>query len=146
MSGGLAELLNAAETGGVRSAEEILEDDEFVDANTERCIEASEEMYSALAECTNSEASTIARSVTGLDGVEVWARLHAKLQQTLGNRFRVQRECVYPRPAKDVSQVRLAILQWGREVEGHDVCTRRRCEDSRLVEDVGPLGKYVGRT
>ena len=81
MSGGLAELLNAAETGGVRNAEEILQDDEFVDANREKCIEASEEVYSASAECTNSEASTIARSVTGLDGVEAWARLHAKLQQ-----------------------------------------------------------------
>ena len=26
--------------------------------------------------------------------------------------FRVQRECMYPKPAKDVSQVKLAIMQW----------------------------------
>ena len=33
MSGDLAELLSAAKTGGATNAEEILKDDEFVDAN-----------------------------------------------------------------------------------------------------------------
>ena len=31
--------------------------------------------------------------------------------KTLGVIFRVRRECVYPQPAKDVSQVRLGIMQ-----------------------------------
>ena len=31
---------------------------------------------------------------------------------TLGRLFRVQREYMYPKPAKDVSQVRLLIMQW----------------------------------
>ena len=39
----LAELLNATETGGVRNAEDMLKDDELVDANREKCIKASEE-------------------------------------------------------------------------------------------------------
>ena len=46
MSGDLAYLLNAAETGGVRNAKEIPEDDEFVDANREKRRKASKEMYS----------------------------------------------------------------------------------------------------
>ena len=44
MNGDLAELLNAAETGGVRNAQEILKDDEFVDAKREECIKVREEM------------------------------------------------------------------------------------------------------
>ena len=57
--------------------------------------------------------TALVRSVTGLDGVESWARLHANYsRRTLGIIFRVQRECMYPKPAKEVSQVRPAISQW----------------------------------
>ena len=65
MNGDAAELLNAAETGGVRNSEEIWKDDEFVDANREKYIKARKEMYSALVSHTNSEASTIVRCLTG---------------------------------------------------------------------------------
>ena len=59
------------------------------DANREQCIKASKEMYSVLANCTNSEASTIAGSVSGLDGVEARAKLHAKCsRRTPGIIFR----------------------------------------------------------
>ena len=74
LHGDLAELLNAAETGGVRNAKEILKDDEFVDADREKWIKARKEMCYVLVRNTNSEASTIVRSVAGLDGVEAWAR------------------------------------------------------------------------
>ena len=48
-----------------------------------------------------------------MDGVRAWARLHANYsRRTLGRMFRVQRECMYPKPVKDVGQVRLAIMQW----------------------------------
>ena len=70
MNRGLAELLFAAETSGVRNVEEILKDDESVDGNREICIKARKEVYSVLARYTNFEASTIVRSVTGLDGAE----------------------------------------------------------------------------
>ena len=79
--------------------------------------------------------------MTGLDGVEAWARLHASCsRKTLGTRFRVQRECMYPKPATDLGQVTFAIMQWEEKWKCHDVRTRRGREDSRLVEDVGSLG------
>ena len=85
----------------------------FVDANQQTCVKAGKEMYGVLARCTNSEALTIVKSVSEMDGVRAWARLHANYsRRTLGRIFRVQRECVYPKPVKDVSQVRWAIMQW----------------------------------
>ena len=54
----LVEMLNAAETSGIENTEEVLREDQFVDANRERCMKASREMYSVLARYTSSEAST----------------------------------------------------------------------------------------
>ena len=103
--------LDAAKADGVRKLEEILSEDAVLGAN-KKCVKASRELYSVLARYTSFEASTIVRSVTGLDRVEAGPRRHANCsERTLGIRYRVQRECVYPKPAKDVSQVRLAILQ-----------------------------------
>ena len=74
---------------------------EFVDA-----------LQSVLARYTSTEVSTIVRSVTGQDGVAAWARPHAKYNRiTQGIRCRLQRECIYPKPSKDVGQVRLLIMQ-----------------------------------
>ena len=112
MSGELVEMLITAETNGVESAEEVLKEDRFVDASQERCMKASREMYSVLARCASSEASRIVKSVTDLDGVGALAKLHANYsRRTLGRMFRVQRECIYLKPAKDVGQVQLAIMQ-----------------------------------
>ena len=48
-------------------------------------------MHSVLARYTNSEGSTIVRSVTGLDGVKAWRRRHANYnRRTLEIIFRVQ--------------------------------------------------------
>ena len=108
-----AEMLTTAETEGIESIEEVLKEAKFVDANRERCVKASKEMYGVLARYTNSEALTIVKSVSEMDGVRAWARLHANnSRRTLGRMFRVQRECTYPKPVKDVGQVRLAIMQW----------------------------------
>ena len=49
MNGELAELLDAAEAGGVRNLEEILRMDAFVDAHKEKCAKASSELYSVVA-------------------------------------------------------------------------------------------------
>ena len=109
----LAEILITAEADGIESIEEVLGKAKFVDANRERCVKASKELYGVLARYTNSEALTIVKSVSEMDGVRAWARLHANYsRRTLGRMFRVQRECMYPKPAKDVGQVRLAIMQW----------------------------------
>ena len=108
-----AEMLTMAETEGIESIEEVLREAKFVDANRERCVKAGKEMYGVLARYTNSEALTIVKSVSEMDGVRAWARLHANYsRRTLGRMFRVQRECMYPKPVKDVGQVRLAIMQW----------------------------------
>ena len=100
---------------------------------TEKCIKASKDMYNVLARYTSSEASTIVRTVTGLDGVEAWSILHANYSRgMMGRMFRVPRECVYSKPAKDVSQVRLA--------SGKPLCLNsRRSDDSTLAEDVGSV-------
>ena len=43
-------------------------------------------MHSVMAKYTNSEGSTIVRSVTGLDGVKAWPRRHANYsRRTLEN-------------------------------------------------------------
>ena len=65
MNGDLAELLNAAETGGVRIVEEYLKDHVLVGANREKCIKVREEMRSVLAMHTNSDASTSVRKRDG---------------------------------------------------------------------------------
>ena len=113
MNEDFAEMLTTAETEGTECIEEVLREAKFVDANRERCVKAGEEMYGVLARYTNSEALTIVKSVSEMDGVRAWARLHANYsRRTLGRMFRVQRECMYPKPVKDVGQMRLAIMQW----------------------------------
>ena len=44
---------------------------------------------------------------------EGWKKLFEKYsKRTMGRMFRVQRECMYPKAVRDVSQVKLAIMQW----------------------------------
>ena len=101
-----AEMLTTAETEGTESIEEVLKEAIFVDANRERCVKASKEMYGVLARYTNSEDLTIVKSVSDMDGVRAWARLHANYsRRTLGRMFRVQCECMYSKLLKDVGQV-----------------------------------------
>ena len=89
MNGEFAELSDAAEADGVGNLEGILKEDASVDASKETCVEASGELYSVLARCTSSETSTIARSVTGVEGVEAWSRVRANhSRRTLANDIR----------------------------------------------------------
>ena len=88
-----------------------------------------------LAMYINSEASTIVKNETGLEGIVAWTSLHAKYsRRTLGKIYRVQRECMYPKLAKDVGRVRLDFLQWEGEAGHHNVGARERCENSRRAE------------
>ena len=138
-----AEMLTTAEADGIESIEEVLREAKFVDANRERGVKAGKEMYGVLARYTNSEALTIVKSVSEMDRVRAWARFTCELQQknTLGRMFRVQRECMYPKPVKDVGQVRLAIMQWEEKwkvmmselEEGAN-------EDPGSMENVGVVG------
>ena len=89
MNGDLAEILTTAEADGVESIEELSREAKFVDANRERCVRRGKEMYGVLARYTNSEALTIVKSVSEMDGVRAW-RLHANYSgRTLGRMFRV---------------------------------------------------------
>ena len=63
-----AEMLTTAEADGIESTEEVLREAKFVDANRERCVKAGKEMYGVLAKYTKSEALTIVKSVTVMDG------------------------------------------------------------------------------
>ena len=109
-SGGTVDSSRDGRTDGVRGVVEILEDEDFVDANREKCINTSRDMYSALASHTNSEASTTVRTVTEWKHGENSMKNYSRT--TLGPMFRVQRECMYSKLVKDVSQVRPAIVQW----------------------------------
>ena len=58
----------------------------------------------------------IVKSVTGLEGVGARTELHANYgRRQLGIIFMVQREYMYTKPAKDVSHVRLASMQWEKK-------------------------------
>ena len=85
MNGELADMLKAAETTGIGNTEEILGEVQFGGAKGERCSKASREMFCVLARYTSSEALTIVKSVTEMDGVRAWVRLHANFtRRTLG--------------------------------------------------------------
>ena len=114
-----AEMLSTAEGDGIESIEEVLREPNFVDANREKCVKAGKEMYGVLARYANSEALTMVKKVSEMDGVRAWARLHVNYnsRRTLGIMFRVRRECMYPKLVKDVGHVRLAIMQWEEKWE-----------------------------
>ena len=66
-----------------------------------------------------------------MDKMEAWAILHANYsRRTLARMFSAQRECMYPKPAKDVGQVRLAIMQWEEKWKAMMSELGRGCEDS----------------
>ena len=85
-----AEMQTMAEANRIECIEEVLRDANFVDANrAERCVKAGKEMYGVLVRYTNSEALTIVKSVSEMDGVRAWARLHANYnRRTLGRMFK----------------------------------------------------------
>ena len=131
VNGELVEMLNATDTSRMENTEAVLREGQFV---------------SFLVRDIGSEASTTVKSGTELDLVGVWARLHANdCRRTVERMFRVQRECMSPKPAKDVGQVRLGDHAVGGEVESDDVRAWRRREDSRFVEDVGVVGNLSKR-
>ena len=120
-----AEMLTTAETEGIESVEEVLRESQICGREPrERGVKASKERYGVLARYTNSEALTIVKSVSEMDG----------------RMFRVQRECMYPKPAKDVGQVRLAIMQWEKKWKVMMSELGERCEDPRSMDSVGVVG------
>ena len=117
MHGGLAKVLAAAEKCEGKTAKDLRVDlvrEGLVDEANGAVVEkASQELYSVLVRYTTSEAATIVRSTTDLDGAEAWGKLHASYsRRTVGRMFRVQRESLYPPVVKNLKLLRLAIMQW----------------------------------
>ena len=129
MHGALADVMTASETGEDRTTVTVLNDAMFVDTDQAQWTTVSTELYSLLARYTVLEAAMIAKSVTGL-GVEAWSKLHANFsRKMLGIMFRVQRECMYPKAVKDVSQVKVAIMQF--EEKWKKMMTSQICGECR---------------
>jgi hypothetical protein len=116
------ELIAFAESQGKKSTEEIIREaneEELDKYNVEEMKKASIEFYGFLARHTTSEAAIIVRSVKTMEGLETWNKLYeAYTGRTIGRLFRLQRECMYPRPSKDVAGVRVAILNWEERWRG----------------------------
>ena len=106
----LADVTTASETGEDRTIATVLNDAMFEEPGQAQCKKSTKGKYSLLTRYTGSEAATIVRSVTGLDA---WSILRAKYsRRTLGRTYRAQRECMYPKAAKDASQAKVAMTQW----------------------------------
>ena len=119
------------EAEGSRNLGEILKEDTFLDVNKEACAEASRELWSVLATYTSSGASTTVKSVTDLEGVEAWSKLHANYSgKNAGEIFRVQRASMHPKTGKGCEPGETGHHAVGRKVEDHDVRTQKR----RLLE------------
>ena len=120
------------EVDGIRNLKKTLKEDTFVDTNKEPCLKARRELFSVLVRYTSSEASTIVKSVTGLEGVEAWSNLHANYcRRTMARIFRVQRERTYSKRATHVSHVRLAIMPWEEQWK---TVTSEHGQDARITD------------
>ena len=92
-------------------------------------------------ESTQGYTKTIVLSVTRRDGVGSWSRLHANCSRRTPDRMsRARRERMLPecRGRQEPSVARGHAM--GRKVVEHDGGTRTRREDSRTVANVGAVG------
>ena len=100
----------AAQTHEGHGVKPILdENNEFMEVDHVKFIKASREMYGTLPRHTGSAVATIARSAMGLDGVEVWSRLHASYSR------KVRCEWMHPKVANTMNHLMLTIMQWQGE-------------------------------
>ena len=94
--------VDSSRDGWSRNVEDILKDDEFVDVNKKiasRAVQKCAPCWRGVR--TLKRRSTIVWCVSGLGG-ETFEKLHANCTtRTLGRRFRLQRECIYPKRATD---------------------------------------------
>ena len=76
-----AEMLTTAKTEGIKSIEEVLREAKFVDANRERCVKASKEVYGVLARYTNSKGFDDREQRIGDGRSESMGEVTCELQQ-----------------------------------------------------------------
>ena len=106
-------MMTVAETGGDMDVTRVLNSAEFVGVSEEKCISSSWEFYVVLARFTGSEAGAVVWSVSDMDGVK---RGRSSTGTVASGRWAGCFECnasaCIPEAVKDVSQVKLPIMQW----------------------------------
>ena len=115
MSPELVDLIGLAEgNAGMSTAELIsLGDPADLEGKYSGCERGTKELYSFLSRHTDGEAATVVRGVDEMDGIKAFGALHARYsRRTMGRMFRMQKECMYPRPVKTVGDVAGAVLEW----------------------------------
>ena len=115
MSPALVELMGMAEKSVGSTTAELMAmgDRGELEGKFGGAQQASSEFYSILAKFTEGEAATLVRGVSELDGLVAWGTLHERYsRRTLGRMFRVQRECMYPKQAKNLRDVGAMVLEW----------------------------------
>ena len=115
MSPMLLEMMGGAEKNPGKSTRELLGmvDPGELDGKWGEAVQASSELYSTLAKYTDGEAGLMVKGVAELDGLLAWGTLNKQYsQRTIGRMFRVQRECMYPKQAKNLREVGTQILEW----------------------------------
>ena len=115
MSQHLVELMKMAEAQRGKETEELIEAaDELGERyDKQRLIKASAELFSILTRYTSGEAATVVKGAAVMDGVAAYGLLHENYsKKTMGRMFRIQRECMYPKEVKELSGVKIAILEW----------------------------------
>jgi len=118
---GLAETNRGMSTAGLMT----LGDPAGLEERYSGCEKGTKELYSFLSRYTEGEAATVVRGVDEMDGVKAFGVLHARYsRRTMGRMFRMQKECMYPKPVKAVGEVAGA-----GEVEEDDGRNRTRCQD-----------------
>ena len=94
---------------GLGVQKNLQDNPQLVEVDRTKCTTSSREMYRTLARCIGSDAAAIVQSVTGLDEVEAWSKLHAS-RGTWEGMFTVHQQCMYPKVSNDMNRMKLAIM------------------------------------
>ena len=115
MAGSLVELMDMAEKnrGLGTSALMQLGDPDELGNKYGGVVQGSSELYSVLVRFTEGEAATVVKGIVERDGLLAWGTMHARYsRRTLGRMFRIQKECMYPKQARNIREVGSMILEW----------------------------------
>ena len=111
----LMELMVLAETNPGRTVGELVEmaDPGDLDGRFRGSERGSAELYSVLTRYADGEAGTLVRGLVDMDGLQAYGRLHERYsRRTIGRMFRVQKDCMYPKTARNLGEVAGLVLEW----------------------------------
>ena len=135
-----AEMLTTAETEGIESIEEVLREAKFVDANRERVGEGRQGDVRRACEIHKFRGFDDREERIG-DGREHGrGYMRTIAEERWEECSECNARCMYPKPVKDVGQVRLAIMQWEEKWKVMMSELGEGAEDPRSMENVGVVG------